>query len=130
MIYLDSSALIRLLDSRHPSHRSLLDYLDEGDRWRELVTSALTSVEVARVAVRERNPEIRARADEFLGAITVIPITAEVVARARGIAAQVKSLDAIHLGTASEIRATELLGYDRRMQAVWAEELGGAAASP
>ena len=130
MIYLDSSALIRMLDSEHPSHPPLLRFLDDGDRWRELITSALTGIEVARVAVRERSAELRARADEFLAAIPIVPITAEVVARARGITAPVKSLDAIHLGTAAESRASELLSYDKRMQSVWAEEFAGASVAP
>lgn len=130
MIYLDTSALIRMLDAGHPSHEPLLDHLDDGDRWSLLATSALTAVEAARVAVRERNPEIRARADKFLGAITIAPITAEIIAGARDIKTHVKALDAIHLSTAAELRASELLGYDATMLSVWRGEFGGAAASP
>jgi predicted nucleic acid-binding protein len=115
-IYLDSSALVKLV-IRESESESLITFLDERNDT-NLVTSALSRVEVARAAATG-GPEVRALAHSHLASIDQIAIDDEVLLRASQIFAdeRLRTLDAIHLASALSIGASlkNVVTYDQRM---------------
>lgn len=114
MIYLDSSAITKLV-RREPETRALLAYLRTGP---DRVTSVLSTVEVNRAVRRlsRRGRELE-RARRVLAAIDQIELDEAVRSRAIELEpAQLRTLDAIHLGTAltlgSDLEA--FVTYDMR----------------
>ena len=101
----------------------------------ELRTSALSGVEVSR-ALRVRlddGLDPRGLADALEQALADLPqhpVDSEVLALARVIGpARLRSLDAVHVATATLLQVDLLVGYDDRMLAT-AEELGIRTSSP
>jgi predicted nucleic acid-binding protein len=127
VIYLDSSALVKLAVRERESH-ALRRYLV---RRRPLVCSALARVEVARALIPLGEQAIR-RGDEVLSRIDLVRINDRVLrAAAVLMPAELRSLDAIHLATA-QLFGSELhriVTYDNRMTSA-AEDLGWRVEHP
>lgn len=133
-VYLDSSALIkRAVDEAESDavELSLVSFVDEGAG---LFSSALAWIEVSR-GLRSRidheDPASLADlADAALSGIAECPMSEQVVSLARRIGPpMLRSLDAIHLATATLIDADFVVAYDERLLAA-ASELGFRTASP
>jgi uncharacterized protein len=123
MHYFDSCAILKLL---HPESESagLQDWLrKQGQVTR--VTSVLAEVEVAR-ALRTAAPDMHLRVQPMLASFFKWEIDGIVRARAAAYAQpHLRTLDAIHLATAEEMRGelTAFLTYDKRLAAA-AEAIG------
>ena len=116
LCYVDSSAIVKLVVREHES-ASLRRYL----RGRTLVSSALAGVEVTR-AVMPHGPRALRSAREVLSRIDLVRINAKVLSRAATMdPADLRTLDAIHLATAS------LLGESLYRFVCYDERLAGAA---
>jgi uncharacterized protein len=135
-LYLDSSALAKRPISEaesQPLERYLGNANDSGSIF---VSSALAWVEVGRV-LRGRldlagivPTELSGRLDTAFAGVAEAPVSAQVISLARRIGPPtLRSLDAIHLATATLIDADVVVAYDRRLLQA-AEELGFATASP
>lgn len=129
MVYLDTSALLRLLDENHPSSNAIINFLDERDLWNAIVISDLNRLECERVAVREElagNTEVAASIRSAMTALKSndeISIGKKTMARAMSIPVHVKSLDALHIGLALDCAADVLVTYDTQMEAAAASLL-------
>lgn len=96
-----------------------------------LATSRLALVEVPRAA-RIANPSesVQHEAERLLAACLLVDITDRVLRSAAALASrELRTLDAIHLGTALYIDADELVAYDHRLLDAAAGR-GLAAAAP
>lgn len=112
MIYLDSSALLKLLHEEAES-AALADWLT-ARTGTPLVSSALAKVEVVR-ACRRINPATLKEAVELLAGLDLIPLSGAVIDQAADVGqAMLRSLDAIHLASALSIQAelTTFIAYD------------------
>ena len=114
LLYLDSSALVKLVvaESETPA---LLEFLKG---WPHRVSSALARVEVLRAVKRTGgDPVVRRRATRVLARIALIGIDeAVLVAAARILPPQLRTLDAIHVATARSLDALAgIVTYDRRL---------------
>ncbi|MGH3837847.1 MAG: type II toxin-antitoxin system VapC family toxin [Pseudonocardiaceae bacterium] len=134
MIYLDSCALVKLVRTEDGSS-ALQEWLDE--RSDELaVTSALSRAEVLRTIRRNNHRETGelidpaaladelAEAAEVLAAVAQIAVDSDILDRAGTLTApMIRTLDAIHLGSAAEWDPSdvELVTYDRRLAAAAAD---------
>ena len=98
MIYLDTSvALIALLGQSGADEATRL--IVEARARNELASSRLLEVEMARAAHRD-GFEVRL-IDKFIGGVELLEIDSAVVERACALTGELKSLDAIHLATAT-----------------------------
>lgn len=118
MIYLDTSALTKLLvaEAETPELRSWLLAPSAQDQY--LVTSALSRVELLRAVARQGEPGLPDRARFLLDGLDILPITDSVIAVAESIGpAGLRSLDAIHLASAAQIESelTSFVTYDHRL---------------
>lgn len=133
-IYLDSSALIkRSLDE--PESEALIQTLESHIReGATLSSSTLAWIESPR-AVRSRlddapPADVADMIRVALSGVLEYPITDQVADVARRLGpASMRSLDAIHLATATLIGADLVCAYDQRLL-ISAEELGFRTASP
>ena len=111
--YLDSSAIVKLA-VREPESAALRRYLR---RKRPLVTSALARTEVIRALLPFGTSAI-ARGDDVLTSLDVIRVSDRIL-RSAGVLQPVglRSLDAIHLATASTLGAdlARVCCYDERL---------------
>lgn len=129
MIYVDTSALLRLIKTDEPGSEAVQHFLAEHDA--ELVSSALLTVEARRGVLRLR-PEGIPKVDLLLGEIEQIGISDAVIESAGRLPdPMLRSLDAIHLATALLIRedVEALLTYDVRLREA-AQAHGLATAAP
>jgi predicted nucleic acid-binding protein len=115
MIYLDSAAVVKLVHAEAES-QALRDWLDERTEagW---TSSALVEIESFRALARYA-PEAIIRLHLVLDQIDMIDISPRVRMLAQTVRpVTVRSLDAIHLGTALEIRRslTSFVTYDKRL---------------
>jgi len=133
-VYIDSSALLKRAFDEEGSaelEEHLARYASMGAI---LASSSLAWIEVSR-GIRRRSdaetPQLIAEiSDDALSGIAESPVTASVIALARRIGpAVLRSLDAIHLATATLLDADLVIGYDQRFLAV-AGELGFRTESP
>jgi len=117
MIYLDSSALLKLVRQERES--------DALDRWLSarpdtpVVSSELAKVEVIR-ASRQIGPHALPPARALLAGLDLIPISSEVLDGAADIGEiRLNSLDALHLASALSIRAdlTTFVAFDQQLAA-------------
>jgi predicted nucleic acid-binding protein len=115
MIYLDSAAVVKLVHSE-PESQALRDWLDERAEttW---VSSVLVEIESFRALARHA-PQAVVRLHPVLDQIDLIDFSPRMRILAQ--TAQpvtVRSLDAIHLGTALAIRPdlTSFVTYDKRL---------------
>ncbi|GGF10033.1 type II toxin-antitoxin system VapC family toxin [Williamsia phyllosphaerae] len=116
MIYLDTSALVKLV-VRERETDALTRWL-AGRAGETAVTSALGSVELLRTVLRDGGPGLTERARSVLDLLDTIPISERVIALAETIGPPtLRSLDAIHLASAAQIRSelTAVVAYDRRL---------------
>ncbi len=118
MIYLDTSALTKLLVAEPETAELRSWLLDQSERDRYMATSAMSRVELLRVVVRQGGPGLPDRARFLLDGLDILPVTAAVIAAAESIGpAGLRSLDAIHLASAAQIQSelTSFVTYDHRL---------------
>ena len=128
MIYLDSSALVKLVLSE-PESAALLRFLESHP---ERVSSAIARVEVLRAIRRwPRSADALEQAAQVLERVALVPVDDEVLANAAGLdPATLRSLDAIHLGTALTLPMLDaFVAYDSDLVAA-AVQLGCDVVSP
>ena len=115
MIYLDSSALLKLL-VEEPESAALAAWLSaHADS--PMVSSELAKVEVLR-ACRRVSPGAVPAARRLLAQLDLIPLTSDLVDDAADIGEiSLRSLDAIHLASALSIRSdmSSFVAYDLRL---------------
>ena len=112
--YLDSSAIVKLAVAE-PESAALRRYLR---RRRPLVSSALTSAEVARALLPLGEQAVR-RGQEVLARVELIRISNRILAAAGALLpAELRTLDAIHLATAQQLggELARIVTYDERMR--------------
>ena len=115
MIYLDSSALLKLVHTERetPALQAWLDARPDTP----LVSSDLARVEVIR-ATRRINEAALPTAVAVLAALNLVPMTTDLL-NAAGVIGNpgLRSLDAIHLASATSIGAalTSFVVYDHRL---------------
>lgn len=115
MIYLDSSALLKLLHDEAESV-ALADWL-AARTGTPVVSSELAKVEVVR-ACRRINPTTLAEAATLIAGLDLIPLSGAVIDEAAGVGGTtLRSLDAIHLASALSIQAelSAFVAYDHRL---------------
>ncbi len=130
MIYVDTSALLKLVKDDESEGPALRAYLAEAAEPR-LVSSALLAVEARRGLLRVR-PDGLPKVDLLLADVSQISISGAVIESAGRLPDPVlRSLDAIHLATALLVREEldVLLSYDTRLLAA-AKDHGIPTASP
>ena len=115
MIYLDSAAIVKLVHAE-PESPALRLWLDERAEtgW---ISSALTEIESFRALARYA-PQAVSRLPAVLDQIDLIDLDQRIRILARTVQpVTVRSLDAIHLGTALQSRPglTSFVTYDKRL---------------
>lgn len=115
MIYLDSAAVVKLVHAEAES-QALRDWLDEriDEGW---TSSVLVEIESFRALARYA-PEAVSRLHRVLDLIDLVNLDPGIRILAQTVRpATVRSLDAIHLGTALGIRQrlTAFVTYDKRL---------------
>lgn len=123
MIYLDSSALLKLLFQERESDelQSWLSTLESAPK----VSSELAKVEVLR-ASRRMAPAAVPAAQAMLSQLDLVPLAGEVVENAAYLGeASLRSLDALHVASAIALGPdlTTFVAYDHRLAAA-ASDLG------
>lgn len=115
MIYLDSSALLKLLFDE-PESQALEEWI-RGRPDAPMLSSQLATVEVLR-ACRRMNVDALPEARALLAQLDLIPLTTDVIDAAADVgASSLRSLDALHLASALSVRAelTSFLAYHLRL---------------
>ena len=133
-VYIDSSALLKrgVTEEHSTELRDAVEELHEsGD---VLCSSSVAWIEINRVLRSRLDAEHPARivelADSAFAGIDEVPLSSVVASLARRIGSpRMRSLDAIHLATASVIDADVVVAYDRRLLGI-ASEMGFATLSP
>jgi predicted nucleic acid-binding protein len=113
--YFDTSALAKLILDEEESPR-ISEFLKTHQV--SLVSSQLSEVELVR-AVSRAKPSNRPKAKELLGRTVLLPISSSIREAAAALdPPSLRSLDAIHLATALEIKAhlAGVMTYDSRMR--------------
>jgi uncharacterized protein len=115
MIYLDSAAVVKLVHAE-PESAALRVWLDEraGNQW---ISSVLTEIESFRALARYA-PEAASRLPAVLDQMNLIDLDQHIRMLARAVTpTTVRSLEAIHLGTALRSRSSliSFVTYDRRL---------------
>lgn len=129
MIYLDSSAIVKLILEQAESS-ALTGYLAVAAP--PLISSELARVEVHRTLLREGEPAAtHTRAVKLLAPIARLPLASVIDNAAQLPGPTLRSLDALHLATAQHLgRAlTALVTYDHRLKDA-ADQAGLPTASP
>jgi predicted nucleic acid-binding protein len=128
VIYLDSSALLKLV-VRESESAALFHFLESH---RERVSSAVARVEVMRAVRRlPRSSAALERAAQVLDRVALVPVDDEVLVAAATLdPSALRSLDAIHLGTALTLPMLDaFVAYDAPLLAA-AIQLGCETVSP
>lgn len=115
MIYLDSSALLKLVFEEDES-AALERWLNRRTRTPK-VSSELAKVEVVR-ATRRLDADAVGDARTLVSQLDLIPLTGAVVEQAADVGAPLlRSLDALHLASALSVREelTAFVAYDERL---------------
>ena len=115
MIYLDSAAVVKLAHAE-PESAALRAWLDDRTET-QWISSVLTEIESFRALARYA-PEAASRLPAVLDQIDLIDLDQPIRMLARTVTpATVRSLDAIHLGTAFRSRPslTSFVTYDKRL---------------
>jgi predicted nucleic acid-binding protein len=115
LIYLDSSALLKLLHEESES-AALEQWMSEREGT-PVVSSQLANVEVIR-ACRRVDPGALAQAREILMSIDLVPLTGGLVDQAAEVGEpSLRSLDAVHLASALSLRSeiSAFVAYDQRL---------------
>ena len=114
MIYLDASALVKLV-AAEPESAALLAYLADRP---ERVSSTLSRVEMLRALARAGAPaRARQRALRVLARVALVRLDESILERASTLRpTALRTLDALHLATALEVAPTvEMVTYDERL---------------
>jgi predicted nucleic acid-binding protein len=114
-VYLDTSALVKLV-AAEPESAALVRHLR--DRPMQ-IASSITIVEFGRAIARKPGID-PTRALEIVGRIVLVDLDRRIIDRAAGLApAELRSLDAIHLATAIDVRDSieAVVTYDARFAA-------------
>lgn len=128
MIYLDTSALIKLI-SPEPESGALSEWIH--DRWEHpRITSALSKVDVLRT-FREVGAAAEDLASIVLSKIDQLPVKQDVLDAATELRMNLTPVEAVHLASACKLREGLLayVSYDETLLAA-AAEAGLATASP
>lgn len=115
MIYLDSSALVKLL-FQEPESEALSSWLSARAEAPKL-TSQVSVVEVVRVC-RRVDADVEPAARRLLAGLDLVPISTTVVEWASHVGStSLRSLDAIQLATALTVAGDleAMIAYDRRL---------------
>lgn len=118
MIYMDTSALTKLLIEEDETAELQAWLIEQSEQEQYAATSALGRVELMRVVARHGEPGLRERAHYLLDGLDILPITTAVINLAETIGpSTLRSLDAIHLASASQIadELTAVVAYDTRL---------------
>lgn len=132
MIYMDTSALTKLLiaEAETPELREWLTaQIDQGEN---AATSSLGRVELMRTVARYGDIGQADRARYLLDGLDILPLTEPMMTLAESLGpATLRSLDAIHLAAAAyfEQELTAFVTYDRRLLD-GCRDIGLTAASP
>lgn len=113
-LYMDASALVKL---SRPEPESLDLMAAVNERSGVLTSSVISEVELIR-AIRRSSPDRVPAAQALLDRLVLLPLTSSIRARAQRLSPDnVRSLDAIHIGTGLEIAGDldMVVTYDRRM---------------
>jgi uncharacterized protein len=132
VIYVDTSALTKLLIAEPETPKLRTWLAAQSDQGEYAATSALGRVELMRVVARYGEPSQAERARYLLDGLDILPLTKPVIALAETIGpATLRSLDAIHLAAAAQIKRelAAFVTYDRRLLD-GCREVGIATASP
>jgi predicted nucleic acid-binding protein len=127
LTYVDSSAIVKLAVAE-PESRALRRFLS---RRQPLVSSALARTEVVR-ALMPSGMEAVLRGEEVLRRIALVRVNDRLLRAAGGMQPpQLRSLDAIHLASASELGPSvkQIVTYDERLTAA-ATAGGWSVAAP
>src|SRR5664279_649278 len=134
MIYLDSSALLKLLFEESESAALALWIAERADM--PMVSSELAKVEVVR-ATRRLNADVVPAARALVSQLDLIPLSGALIEEAADTGEPVlRTLDAIHLASALSIRIelTAFVAYDNRLlaaaEAAGIEPIRPSAANP
>ena len=125
--YVDSSALVKLI-VRESESDALRRYLSSAG---PLTSSILVTVEVSRAVARVA-PDAGATVTSVFEGLNVLAFDARIAARAAALdPAGLRTLDAIHLATALELRdeLTAFVSYDDRLSTA-AREMGLPVVAP
>ena len=117
MIYLDSSALLKLIVDE-PESEALAAWLADRPEV-PMVSSELARVEVLR-ACRRLAPSALPTARALLSGLDLVPLSGPVVDAAAELEGEtLRSLDALHLASALAVRTAleAFIAYDTRLQA-------------
>lgn len=128
MIYLDSSALVKLVFDESESS-ALADWLVERDVPK--LSSEIATIELIRTC-RRYNPGAVGAAHQLLAGLDLIALSGEVIeAAAEAAPIELRSLDAIHLASALSVAEglAAFVVYDNRLAAAAADG-GLPVASP
>ncbi|MDN5917479.1 MAG: type II toxin-antitoxin system VapC family toxin [Pseudonocardia sp.] len=115
MIYIDTSAFVKLVVDEEPWTPELRTMLDDADA--PLVSSVLLQVETRR-ALQRVSPQRLPRADLLLDTVEQAEISSAIIGSASRLPGPaLRSLDAIHLATALLLRSEldVLISYDDRL---------------
>lgn len=114
MIYLDTSALAKLVIAE-PESAALARWLRD-IRGERRCSSLLVRVELPR-AVRSGGDAALRLAQAVLGDLQQLPLTPQLLDMAGALPGSLRSLDAVHLVSALQLRSSvsALVGYDRRL---------------
>lgn len=115
MLYLDSSAIVKLIASE-PETASLVELLRADP---DAVSSTLARVETVRAVRRAGSTRERlSRAEAILDRIALVPLEEGILHRAAHLSpADLRTLDAIHLATALSLESdiSGMVTYDARL---------------
>jgi predicted nucleic acid-binding protein len=132
VIYIDTSALTKLLIAERETPELQAWLATQSDQGESAATSALGRVELMRVVARYGEPGQSERARYLLDGLDILPLTEPVIALAETVGpSTLRSLDAIHLASAAQIEQelTAFVTYDHRLLE-GCREVGLATASP
>jgi uncharacterized protein len=127
--YFDSSALVKLFASESKSADFQNFFATASKSNTKFFSSALSRVEIFR-GLQRQGWDV-SRVDEFLKGLTLVRLTDSVIGLAQIVAPGLRSLDAIHLASALQLKPLELtfVTYDKPL-AKAAEEAGLQLLSP
>ncbi|BDH59574.1 type II toxin-antitoxin system VapC family toxin [Tsukamurella sp. PLM1] len=118
MIYMDTSALTKLIIAEHESDALTTWVAEQAEANETLTTSDVGRIELMRAATRRDDEEIFEHAGYVANQINSASVTEEIVAGAQSIGPlTLRTLDAIHLASAVSIRdqVSAFVSYDKRL---------------
>lgn len=127
--YFDSSALVKMFSSENHSVEFQNFFLTQSKAQSKLFSSALSKVEIFRSLQRQEKDV--SLVDEFLKSLSLLRLSDSVISLAQIVAPGLRSLDAIHLATALQLKPLDLtfVTYDKPL-AKEAKEAGLLCISP